>query len=114
MQVGEKALLPAVRAAPDDMLIIANGFSCHEQIKQGAGRKSLHLAEVLHMALGEKVHSSHDHGPSMWRDHRPHPPKQEPLAQEKRKKMAVKTAGLIGIGLLAGGLLAWSLARSRS
>jgi Fe-S oxidoreductase len=50
VQVGEMRLLPAVRAAPDDSLIIADGFSCREQISQLAGRHALHLADVIHMA----------------------------------------------------------------
>jgi FAD/FMN-containing dehydrogenase/Fe-S oxidoreductase len=48
---GERVLLPTVRAADADTLIIANGFSCHEQIAQLTGRSPLHLAEVLRMAL---------------------------------------------------------------
>ena len=49
--IGELELLPAVRKAPSDWLIIADGFSCREQIAQGTGRHALHLAEVLQMAL---------------------------------------------------------------
>ena len=49
--IGELELLPAVRNAPDDWLIIADGFSCREQIQQCTGRTSMHLAEVIHMAL---------------------------------------------------------------
>ncbi|HMR63703.1 MAG TPA: FAD-binding and (Fe-S)-binding domain-containing protein [Anaerolineae bacterium] len=48
---GERVLLPAVRAADKDTLIITNGFSCREQISQGTDRKALHLAQVLQMAL---------------------------------------------------------------
>ncbi|HEX6406171.1 MAG TPA: hypothetical protein VFZ90_03175, partial [Gemmatimonadales bacterium] len=48
---GERVLLPAVRAADDDALIIANGFSCREQISQTTDREALHLAQVLRMAL---------------------------------------------------------------
>jgi FAD/FMN-containing dehydrogenase/Fe-S oxidoreductase len=51
MAIGERALLPAVRAASDDVLVIANGFSCREQISQSTGRRALHLAEVLELAL---------------------------------------------------------------
>ncbi len=51
MKAGERVLLPAVRAAPDSTLIIADGFSCREQIAQGAGRRALHLAEVLQLGL---------------------------------------------------------------
>jgi FAD/FMN-containing dehydrogenase/Fe-S oxidoreductase len=49
--IGELELLPAVRKAPADWLIIADGFSCREQIAQGTDRHALHLAEVLQMAL---------------------------------------------------------------
>jgi hypothetical protein len=43
----ERVLLPAVRAAAPDTLLIADGFSCREQIAQCTGRTALHLAEVL-------------------------------------------------------------------
>jgi len=51
MAVGELELLPAVRQAAPDSLIIADGFSCREQIAQGTGRHAMHLAEVIQMAL---------------------------------------------------------------
>ena len=49
--IGERVLLPAVRRAASDTLIVADGFSCREQILQGTGRSAMHLAEVLKMAL---------------------------------------------------------------
>ncbi len=51
IQCGERVLLPAVRKAGVDQLILTDGFSCHEQILQQTGKESLHLAEVLQMAL---------------------------------------------------------------
>ncbi len=51
MAIGELELLPAVRQAPGDSLIIADGFSCREQISQCTDRHSLHLAEVIATAL---------------------------------------------------------------
>jgi Fe-S oxidoreductase len=51
MAVGDLELLPAVRQAAPYTLIIADGFSCREQIAQGTGRRALHLAEVMQMAL---------------------------------------------------------------
>jgi Fe-S oxidoreductase len=45
--VGERVLLPAVRAADPSALIVADGFSCREQIVQGTGRNAIHLAELL-------------------------------------------------------------------
>jgi FAD/FMN-containing dehydrogenase/Fe-S oxidoreductase len=53
MRIGERVLLPAVRAASRDTLIVADGFSCREQIEQSTDRKALHLAQVLQMALHE-------------------------------------------------------------
>ncbi len=51
MQVGELGVLPKVRSAPKDTLIIADGFSCKTQIEQATDRRALHLAQVLQMAL---------------------------------------------------------------
>ncbi|MBV9761955.1 MAG: FAD-binding oxidoreductase [Acidobacteriaceae bacterium] len=51
IQCGERVLLPAVRKAPRDALIIADGFSCREQILQETDRRALHLSQVLQMAL---------------------------------------------------------------
>jgi FAD/FMN-containing dehydrogenase/Fe-S oxidoreductase len=48
---GEQLLLPAVREASEETLIVVDGFSCREQIAQGTRRRALHLAEVLQMAL---------------------------------------------------------------
>jgi Fe-S oxidoreductase len=50
MRIGDRVLLPRVREADGDTLIIADGFSCREQIEQATGRHALHLAEVLQMA----------------------------------------------------------------
>jgi Fe-S oxidoreductase len=49
--IGELELLPAVRKASPDCLIIADGFSCREQIAQCSDRHALHLAEVIQMAM---------------------------------------------------------------
>jgi Fe-S oxidoreductase len=51
MTCGERVLLPAVRDAAEDTLIIADGFSCREQIRQATGRTALHPAQVIEMAL---------------------------------------------------------------
>lgn len=51
MQIGEKVLLPKVRGAAADTLVVTNGYSCREQIAQGAGREALHLAEVIDRAI---------------------------------------------------------------
>jgi Fe-S oxidoreductase len=53
VQIGEQRLLPAVREAPD-AVIVASGVSCREQIAHGTGRRALHPVEVLAARLREK------------------------------------------------------------
>jgi FAD/FMN-containing dehydrogenase/Fe-S oxidoreductase len=102
LAIGELELMPAVRKAPDEWLIIANGFSCREQIAHGSNREALHLAEVLQMALqGEETLN---HG-------RPEFSLTHCHACEVKKSM--KRAG-IGLGALAAGaLLLWGVARKK-
>jgi Fe-S oxidoreductase len=50
MKAGERVLFPAVRKAPADALIVADGFSCRTQIEHGTGRQALHLAQVIRLA----------------------------------------------------------------
>ncbi|MBI3706787.1 MAG: 4Fe-4S dicluster domain-containing protein, partial [Proteobacteria bacterium] len=50
MKMGELSLLPAVRAAPD-ALLVADGTSCRHQIADGSGRRAIHVARVLERAL---------------------------------------------------------------
>ncbi|MGA9005341.1 MAG: FAD-linked oxidase C-terminal domain-containing protein [Xanthobacteraceae bacterium] len=52
--MGELSLLPAVRKAPDDAIIVADGTSCRHQIHDGSGREAVHVARVLAMALPTK------------------------------------------------------------
>jgi Fe-S oxidoreductase len=51
MKMAEASLLPAVRAADADTLIVADGVSCRHQIHDGAQRTALHVARVLQHAL---------------------------------------------------------------
>jgi len=51
MKMAEASLLPAVRGAPADALIVADGTSCRQQIAHGAGREALHVARILERAL---------------------------------------------------------------
>jgi Fe-S oxidoreductase len=51
IQCGERVLLPAVRRASPETLIIADGYSCREQIAQTTDRRALHLAQVIQMAI---------------------------------------------------------------
>jgi Fe-S oxidoreductase len=52
LQMAELSLLPAVRNAANDALIVADGTSCRHQIHDGTARKALHVARVLAMSLG--------------------------------------------------------------
>ncbi|WP_441252500.1 FAD-binding and (Fe-S)-binding domain-containing protein [Tardiphaga sp. 71_E8_N1_1] len=61
IQMAEASLLPAVRKADADTLIVADGTSCRHQIADGASRHALHVARVLAMSLdgaATNVHSS--------------------------------------------------------
>jgi FAD/FMN-containing dehydrogenase/Fe-S oxidoreductase len=104
MDIGELELLPAVRKAPPDWLVIANGFSCREQIAQGTDRQALHLAEVLQMAIHQ--------GPVGPPGSYPETPIVRQREAEIRRSM--KKSALAAVGLTAGAALLWSLARRRS
>ena len=101
--IGELELLPAVRQAPADWLIIADGFSCREQIAQGTGRHALHLAEVLQMALQ----------PSLLDKDDPYPESRQ-VREREAEVRASMTKAATGLGALAAvGLLAWACTRKR-
>jgi len=51
MKMAEASLLPVVRQAPADALVVADGTSCRAQIAHGAGREALHVVRVLEQAL---------------------------------------------------------------
>ena len=57
LKMGELSLLPAVRKAPADTLIVADGTSCRHQIHDGAARDALHVARVLAMSVGGGIAS---------------------------------------------------------
>jgi Fe-S oxidoreductase len=52
LAMGELTLLPAVRKAPADTVVVADGTSCRHQIKDGAGREAVHVARLLADSLG--------------------------------------------------------------
>lgn len=54
MKCGERLLLPAVRKLHENALVIADGFSCREQIAQATGRNPIHLAEAIRMAMNKE------------------------------------------------------------
>jgi Fe-S oxidoreductase len=101
--IGELELLPAVRQAPPDWLIIADGFSCREQIAQGSPRHALHLAEVIQMALNDEAAP----------DSRPYPESARTRQREAEVSQSMKRAGLGLAAVAAGGALLWKLSKTR-
>jgi Fe-S oxidoreductase len=51
MKMAEASLLPTIRAAAADTIIVADGTSCRHQIHDGAQRDAVHVARVLEQAL---------------------------------------------------------------
>jgi len=102
--IGELELLPAVRRAPADWLIIADGFSCREQIAQGTGRRALHLAEVLQMAL-----QSPEDTPALAAD----PYSESALVRQREAETrSSMTRAALGLGAVAAGtFLLWEFTR---
>ncbi len=99
MAVGERVLLPAVRQAAADTLIIADGFSCREQIAQSTDRQALHLAQVLKMALQQEETAAAEE-----------PAPQGRCAPSSNGK-ALQGVAVLGAGVLVGALAARLLAR---
>jgi FAD/FMN-containing dehydrogenase/Fe-S oxidoreductase len=118
--IGELELLPAVRQAPPDWLIIADGFSCREQIAQSTARRALHLAEVLQMALDpppRPCHSDRNRSASDGAVEEaavgPYPESALVRQHESEVRRSMQRAGL-GLGALATGtFLLWQLTRNR-
>ncbi|HEY1526949.1 MAG TPA: FAD-binding and (Fe-S)-binding domain-containing protein [Candidatus Angelobacter sp.] len=100
LAIGERKLLPAVRQAPISTMIIADGFSCREQIAQETGRQALHLAEVLQMgqqrqAIGTGLYPERELV------------ERRKVARSRARLSALATLAAIGVA----GLAAWNLLR---
>ena len=100
--IGELELLPAVRQTPADSLIIADGFSCREQIAQSTNRHSLHLAEVIATALRRPLAPDGDY---------PETPHVRRRQAELDRSM--KRSGLALAGVATGAALLWWLKSRR-
>ena len=103
MAIGELELLPAVRKAPPDWLVIANGFSCREQIAQETDRQALHLAEVLEMAMHE--------GPAGPEGS--YPERRIVQARDTEIRGSMKRTSLALVGAAAAGAALWHFSRNR-
>jgi Fe-S oxidoreductase len=101
LAVGELELLPAIREAAPETLIIADGFSCREQIAQCTDRHALHLAEVIQMTLNGEL----DNGQSGL----PEASSIRKRQSEIRRSMKQAGFAVAGIAALAGAF--WALRR---
>jgi len=110
--IGELELLPAVRQAPTDWLIVADGFSCREQIAQETDRHALHLAEVLQMALRESTETP-DGLPLFDAAPRHYPEDAWVHPREAAVQKSMKRTGLAIAGIAVGAALLLALARKR-
>ena len=105
-RAGERVLLPKVRAASKDTLVIADGFSCRTMIEQNTDRRALHLAEVIRLAM--------EHGPAGGA--RAYPETQYvdvgPNGHKTRPRLGL-AAVAAGASAAAGGAIAWGIRRKR-
>jgi FAD/FMN-containing dehydrogenase/Fe-S oxidoreductase len=120
MAIGELELLPAVRQAPADWLIIADGFSCREQIAQGTNRQALHLAEVLQMALNPTTETCHSDRSRSASDSVVEEPAVGPYPESSRVRnresevRSSMTRAALGLGALTTtAFLLWQFTRNR-
>ena len=54
MRIGDRMLLPAVRAQDPETLVVTDGFSCREQVEQSTTRTPVHIAELLQRAWDDE------------------------------------------------------------
>jgi len=103
IQVGEQKLFPRIRDTEFTSVIVADGFSCREQIAQGTNRQALHLAEVLKLAQDTGTA-----GPrGLW-------PEKELADKRKRERARARARAAIGLAAfgLAAGAAVWMLMRT--
>lgn len=96
-QVGERALLPHVRQAGRNEILIADGFSCREQISQMTDRTGLHMAEVLQLAI--------QHGPAGPDELRPEQTFVDEYQRAIRKSKLQAAAMIGGAAAVAAAIL---------
>jgi hypothetical protein len=95
MACGERVLLPKVREASPQTLVVSDGFSCRSQIEQGdTGRGALHLAQVIKLA---REHGGIP-GPLPEREYQP---------AAGRSSFGAKAAVLGAVAVAAGIAAAW-------
>lgn len=99
LRCGERVLLPAVRTAAKDTLIVSDGFSCREQIAQTTNRQAVHLAELIQLGLRNQSQTvSNEY------------PEQKYFADHNSAKLSrAEAALLIGACALMAGGVGWGL-----
>jgi Fe-S oxidoreductase len=98
--IGELELLPAVRKASPESLVIADGFSCREQVAQCTNRRALHLAEVIQLAA-QHVSAAESQ----------YPERHQFEKQQADLRKSMKRAGMGVVAIAAGLGLLWALRR---
>jgi Fe-S oxidoreductase len=105
IKCGERVLLPKVREANPETLVVADGFSCREQIMQTTNRQALHPAEVMKMALDarKRPHAQGD------REHDAYPERRfMPDNDAKRRRIILR--GYVAMGAIVVALAACGIA----
>lgn len=95
VQIAEQRLMPAVRQAPKDSLLIADGFSCKTQIEELSDRRALHTAQVIKMALVEGAGAAGPYPESGYPD----------VVLEGGRSRSIAAAALGAAALAVGGAL---------
>ena len=103
LAVAEQGLLPRIREAADSTAIVADGFSCREQVAQLTDRHALHTAELVNMAMLRSMPPSG------------HP--EEPVIQKRNdelRRSRRRAAAVLGIAAAAAFTLPFLWRRIRS
>ena len=103
VKIGDRMLLPAVRAADDETLVIADGFSCREQIADLTGRGALHLRRCSRWPCREGPA-----GPRIGRRRGGH----QPLGKWMPRPSLAATATVAAVGAFVGFTLGYALTRA--
>jgi Fe-S oxidoreductase len=93
---GERVLLPKVREVPPTTIVIADGFSCREQIAQETNRGALHLAQVMKMAVDARDSAQ---GPVAYPERRA---RNRRILEQRRamgRSMLLAGAGMVAVGV---------------
>jgi Fe-S oxidoreductase len=93
IKCGERVLLPKVRQAKPQTVVVADGFSCREQIMQTTDRQAIHPAEVMKMAIDDRGYSRDDAYPEL---------RFMPDKEKKRRDIIVRGYAVLGAVLVLG------------